>query len=271
MISPNTKLIAIGGGKPEEVHTSLIERGLLMADSQHPNILVVPSSKSTQASFEKATAAAQLLYGVKLGKEYTTLHQQLPLTGEDDPSFDELQEKIENADFIHLIGGNTPHQSATWERLHLDTLLRNAIENGAVAVGASAGALAMFTQGMSNPNKKITPDEERDDYIVVDGELKLVDAVLCPHYHNPATEKMAARRDGFHKLLSDGKFMREPGLDLGIDTNAGLLVINGMFEVVRAVEGASVFKVIQEIDGSFRDIDVYNGGQLLPIAELRAA
>ena len=67
---------------------------------------------------------------------------------------------LERADIIVVGGGNTLYAIDRWKELHVDKLLRDAMDRGVVLTGGSAGAICWFDGGHSDscdPNSFYTP------------------------------------------------------------------------------------------------------------------
>jgi dipeptidase E len=152
-----------------------------------------------------------------------------------------LKAAVEGADIVLVSGGNTLYAVDRWVALGLDDLLRQALREGVVACGGSAGAICWFDGGHSDsmdPTSVLEPlaadDPEAADwrYIRVDG-LGLLPGLLCPHYEATQSNGLARAAD-FRAML-----LRHSGeLGLGLDEFAGLFVDGDRYRVVRA-EGRS--------------------------------
>lgn len=71
-------------------------------------------------------------------------------------SMRQIQEKIQNADFIYVGGGNTLHMMHLWRRLGVDKLLGQAYRKGAVLSGSVPGRSAGLIPGILIPCRFIT-------------------------------------------------------------------------------------------------------------------
>ena len=78
--------------------------------------------------------------------------------------------KIDRADIIYLMGGNTGKLLRTLREHGVDTMLRDAARRGTVMTGFSAGAITLCESGIS----------KNEDYLVETG-IGCVDLVCCPH------------------------------------------------------------------------------------------
>ena len=83
------------------------------------------------------------------------------------PSDDELRSKILSPDIIYVGGGNTLKMMRRWRYLGVDSLIRQAWENGTVLSGVSAGAICWFEWGHSDSMASYNPDDWK--YIRVAG------------------------------------------------------------------------------------------------------
>lgn len=66
------------------------------------------------------------------------------------PSYEDMQPLFDRADVIIASGGNTLFAVDRWIRLGVDRLIRNALSQGVVLSGGSAGAICWFDGGHSD-------------------------------------------------------------------------------------------------------------------------
>ena len=136
-----------------------------------------------------------------------------------------LRELILEQDAICVSGGNTANMLAIWKVHGIDTLLREAWENGIVLWGASAGMICWFESGVTD---SFGPQLDRMDC------LGFLSGSACPHYDG---EEL--RRPRYRELI-DG------GLAPGIAADDGVAlhyVGTELSEVVTCRPGATAFQV----------------------------
>jgi dipeptidase E len=136
-----------------------------------------------------------------------------------------LRELILGQDAICVSGGNTANMLAIWKVHGIDTLLREAWENGIVLWGASAGMICWFESGVTD---SFGPQLDRTDC------LGFLSGSACPHYDG---EEL--RRPRYRELI-DG------GLAPGIAADDGVAVHyvgTELSEVVTCRPGATAFQV----------------------------
>ena len=94
-------------------------------------------------------------------------------------------------DVIYVGGGNTRNMLALWQAWDLPRILRQALENGTVLAGISAGANCWFEQGITD---SIAPE------LGVMACLGWLPGSFCPHYDGEVQ-----RRPTFHRLLAEDR------------------------------------------------------------------
>ena len=104
---------------------------------------------------------------------------------------DDIASLILSADVVHVGGGNTANMLDVWRRQGVDALLRDALENGAVLTGGSAGGLCWFEGG--------TTDSYGPTLQVLREGLGLIKGSYCPHYDSDDQ-----RQPLFHAALLNG-------------------------------------------------------------------
>jgi len=123
----------------------------------------------------------------------------------------DMRSFILHQDAVCVAGGNTANLLAIW-RLHgLDSIMRDAWEQGIVLYGASAGALCWFQGGST--------DSFGPDLSAIDNCLGFLPGSFCPHY-----DSEERRRPTYHQFiagslvdgwaLEDGVALHYEGRDL---------------------------------------------------------
>jgi dipeptidase E len=145
----------------------------------------------------------------------------------------DLREVVLGQDAVYVTGGNTANLLALW-RLHgLDTVLREAWNEGVVMAGMSAGAICWF--------EACTTDSFGPELRPLHGGLGILDGSLSPHYGGEAQ-----RRPLYRQLIADGTV--PPGY--GVDDGAALVFHDReLIEVVAARQGAAAYRVEPDRNG----------------------
>ena len=129
-------------------------------------------------------------------------------------------------DGIVASGGNTLNQQAIWQAQGIDTVLRQAWDQGVVLGGASAGSLCWFEEGTTDSRPK---------------ELSIVKCLgLLKGSHRPHYDAEPGRRPLYQKLIGSGQM--QPGY--ACDNDAGIYFEdNTVKRVVSARDGAKCYYV----------------------------
>ena len=129
-------------------------------------------------------------------------------------------------DVIYVGGGNTLNMIALWRAWGLDAILREALAQGIVLAGVSAGAICWFAEGLS--------DSRPGGFTQVDG-LGFLEGSFSPHFDGEAE-----RRPRFHELLGQGGIA--PGL--AADDDVALHYRDGaLARIVAARAGAAAYRL----------------------------
>ena len=144
------------------------------------------------------------------------------------PHTADIADFLMEQDAIYVGGGNTKSMLALWREWGVDRILRQALDQGTVLSGVSAGAICWFEQGLTDS---------------IPGELTSLDCLgflpgsCAPHYDGETD-----RRPSFHRLI--GKNGMKDGY--GIDDKAGLHFIGGeLWRVVASTAAAAAYRVEQ--------------------------
>ncbi len=154
----------------------------------------------------------------KLGAEPSSFSLFLPVSHQ-------WQDELLSQDVIYVGGGNTKSMLALWKDWGVDVVLKQALENGTVLAGISAGAICWFEHCVSD---SLLP------LVVIPG-LGFLKGSACPHYDGEAD-----RRPAVHKMLEDGELPTGIALD---DSAAAHFVDGEMHQVVSSVPDAKGYHV----------------------------
>ena len=215
------QVIAIGGGGFGRTQESnLIEQYILdQASKDKPNICFIPT----------ATGDADP-YIVNYYAVFTKLNCSPTHLSFFKRTVD-LKDHILNQDIIFVGGGNTKSMLAVWKEWGLDTILKQAYENGTVMSGVSAGAICWFQNGLT------------DSWA---SELKLMQCMnfipgsCAPHY-----DEEPERRPATKELLKN----KNIDFMYGIEGGAALHFINEIPErAIRFKKNKQAYNVTIEKD-----------------------
>lgn len=131
-------------------------------------------------------------------------------------------------DVIYVGGGNTRSMLALWREWGVDTVLAQALENGTILAGLSAGMICWFEQGITD---SVQP-------LGVLPCLGFLPGSACPHYDGEAE-----RRPAYLQMVKEGRAL--PGLALD-DSAAAHFVDGALREIVTSKPGARAFQVLRE-------------------------
>jgi dipeptidase E len=130
-------IVAIGGAGLSE---ALLRRYVLdLTGKPQPRILYIPTASGD------APEGTLMFYEAFSGDGCRPAH--LPLFHRRD---EDLAPVILEQDAIYVGGGNTANMLAIWRVQGVDTLLRQAWDNGAVLCGSSAGSICWFEAGITD-------------------------------------------------------------------------------------------------------------------------
>ncbi|MBD1909807.1 MULTISPECIES: peptidase E [unclassified Leptolyngbya] len=139
-------------------------------------------------------------------------------------------------DIIYVGGGNTKNLLALWHDWELDSVLKEAWEQGTILCGFSAGSLCWFESGVS--------DYPGNGVLKPLNCLGFLKGTHCPHYDGEAN-----RRPVYHELISEGAL--EDGY--AADDGVGLHFVNETLEkIVSSRPSAKAYRVERQ-DGDVRE------------------
>jgi dipeptidase E len=110
---------------------------------------------------------------------------------------------VADCDVIYVGGGNTRNMLAIWRACGMDTILRQAWQNGIVLCGVSAGAICWFEHGHTDSNGPQAP-------LAPLACLGFLRGSCTPHYDGEP-----ARRPSFHAFVQQGILPAGYALDDG--------------------------------------------------------
>jgi dipeptidase E len=210
-------IIGVGGGGDTPQQTALMSRYVLdVVGKERPRHLFIPTAA--------ADSDEHIVWFLdRFGRTCELAHlKTFPWPPAD------LRELVLSQDVICVSGGNTANMLAIWRVHGIDSLLREAWENGVVLWGASAGMIAWFEAGVTD---SYGPE--------LDGMTCLgwLAGSACPHYDGEE------RRRPRYRELIDG------GLAPGVAADDGVALHYVGTELVEAVTcrpGAAAYRVTKD-------------------------
>lgn len=228
-------IVAIGGGKKGPAIEYALEN---LTDRSE--VLVIPSPCNTQDSHDKKLALARSFFN-RVGipdEDIDVLHAFA-----EKPSQTKLEEAFGKAALLFVTGGNTPYMLRTMEAHGSDIKIRQAIADGKVLSGTSAGALLPFRTlqilPISNP-KEVTWDFE---YTTGFG---LIPTAMSVHAqkHEPIPGDQVRNDSRLEAFLAD--FPENEELGYAIDNDAALIFSGGQVHAIRADRSANAYLVTRD-------------------------
>ena len=215
------KFMIIGGASlKKDAISNFDQRIVELSGKQNPKILFIPTASKDDAGYVQRFTD----YFTHLGGQVDLLllyTKKLTLNA--------MQAKFEAADIIYVGGGNTLRMMNLWRKLGVDTLLKQAWQQGKVLCGSSAGSICWFNSGNSDSRKDNNPDAP---YINVTA-LGFLDALHCPHYDSESARKASLKN----------MMQKHPGVAIALDDFAALEVIGDQCKIITARDKAQGYKV----------------------------
>ena len=156
------QIIAIGGGGFADQPGDIVLEEYILAQtgSSRPKICYLPQAGNESREFIVRFYEAF----IKLGRVPAHWSTQLL-----------------DQDVLYVGGGNTRSMLALWREWGVDRVLRDALEQGIVLAGVSAGAICWFKQGITDSSEQLGVLEC----------LGFLEGSCCPHYDSEIERKPA--------------------------------------------------------------------------------
>ena len=159
----------------------------------------------------------------------------------------DLRSPIIGQDVIYVHGGNTRNLLTLWKDWGVDSLMREAYEQGTILSGWSAGSICWFEEGVTDS---------------IPGSLTslkclgILKGSNCPHYDGEAE-----RRPSYHQLLLEGKISG----GVAADDRVALHYINGNLEHVfsNSIDGKA-YSVRSDEQSGIKTVKETEWSRLLP-------
>jgi len=212
------QLVALGGGGfSMEPSNPLMDAFLLdLAPGDRPRVCFLPSASGDADHY------IVRFYGAFGGGRCEPSHVSLFRR---ECAIRDLRAHLLAQDLIYVGGGSVISLLGVWRAHGIDTILREAWEQGTILCGLSAGSLCWFAAGVSAFH--------HDDPVAVEG-LGLLPYSNAVHYDGEP-----ARRGAYHRFLADGM---APGFAV---SDGAALHFSGtdLVRVVTSRQGAGAFRV----------------------------
>jgi dipeptidase E len=226
-------VVAISSGFLDGTAAEFLEHAVDLAGKEHDtNVLLIPTAKTTQETYDKSISSCTDLYERQFGLPTRVLHEFNQF-----PDLSESQEKLGWADIVYIAGGDTDRMMHIWSNAEFDQLLKNRALGGLVLSGVSAGAIAPFTWGHSDSLSYRVADDEDWEYIPVAG-LDLVRGAITPHYNTLVRD--IPRSDMFFKMFEAERTARKTAYGFGIDNLAAIEIREGLLRSMSVSTEAGV-------------------------------
>lgn len=169
--TPAGHVVAIGGGGFTMEYTTAMDDYVLdLARSPDPDICFVPTASGDTPGYTLR------FYESFQGRCGSVSHLNLFRR-----SVRDLRAFVLDQDVIYVGGGNTASMVGVWRAHGLDEIFAEALGEGVVLAGVSAGAMCWFDGGVTDSfGPGLTPYH---------GGLSLVGGSFCPHFDSEASRQ----------------------------------------------------------------------------------
>ena len=220
-------IVAIGGGAIGELETESIDREIIeLSGKTRPHALFLPTASRDSRPYWR-------LFRRVYGQHFNCSTDVLYLL-DNNPTEASIRQRVDRADIIYVGGGNTLKMMRRWRHLGVDSMLRDAHQDGTVLCGTSAGAICWFEKGHSD--SMVDYDPENWKYIAVTG-LGLINGMACPHYN--AHTLGVARKQDFGEMLK-----RHGGNGIAIDNHCAVVFKDDQFRVLQSRPEAGAYTLV---------------------------
>jgi peptidase E len=146
---------------------------------------------------------------------------------------EDWQASLLSHDVLYVGGGNTRSMLAVWREWGVDVVLRQALEQGIVLAGVSAGAICWFEQGINDAGDPLRG-------------LGFLAGSCCPHYSGDPDHTLAYR-----ERVARGQAL--PGLAL--DDGAAAHFVDGQLsQIVTARPEARGYQLVRQHDNALETV-----------------
>ena len=222
-----SKIIAVGGGEIRTKETLIIDRKIVrFSGKTNPKVLFIPTASGDAEGYIETVMEIFTLLGCSV--EALCLAKEAP-------SFDELEKQILAADIIYVGGGNTLKMMNRWNELGLPHLLKNALDQGTVLSGLSAGAICWFRYGNSDSLKF---ESGTNELMKVEG-LGFVDALFCPHY-----DVEVHRQEDLKQMMKENTDL----VAIACENGSAIQIWGEKYRIISSINGVKAYKVYWKME-----------------------
>ncbi len=246
------KIVAIGGGeigsRGHPVETTEIDKEIIrLSGKPKPRLLFIPTASSDSETYYDAVRDH---FGGDLGCRTDVLYLL-----ENEPSRNDIENKIFAADIVYVGGGNTLKMLIAWRKFGVDETLAKAYGRGIVLSGLSAGAICWFRYGSSDSRKFNNPEA---GLIKLRG-LDFIHTLCCPHY-----DAEADRRPHLRELMK-----KTSGVAIALDNCCAIEMVDDEYKIIASKSNACAYKVYYK-RGEYREEIISQRKEFVPIERLVA-
>ena len=220
------KLVAIGGGKiPKwsfttkddkeiEYETKEIDQEIVrLSGKVKPRFLFVgTASRDNETYYE---AIKEIYEGLGAVVQQLSLEEFNEMHETKEEFINRIREIILSADIIYIGGGNTKHMIEVWKDFYIENILKEALADGSVLAGFSAGSYIMF----------------KCNYELIEG-MNLISMVNIVHYDEKSDEK---------KLVFKNTVLEKGIPGIALDNGIALEVIDDSVRIIKAIKTAGAY------------------------------
>jgi peptidase E len=183
------QIVAIGGGgfSTEPQNLALDRYLLAQARAADPVVCFVPTASGDNDRY--ITRFYDAFSSLRCRPRHLSVFNNLPSR--------DMRSWVCECDVIYVGGGNTRLLLLIWQALGLPDLFRQALREGTILCGISAGANCWFDASVTDSVGSVQ-DAWDGQYAALDG-LGFLSGSFCPHY-----DAEARRRPEYHRLLQQG-------------------------------------------------------------------
>ncbi len=175
------QIIALGGGGFSMTPANLALDRYVLDQCQTPSAKVCFLGQASAESSDYALRFYRAFSRLGAQPSDLTLYQGTP---------HDIRGHLLRQDAIYVGGGNTLNMIALWRAWGIDQILREALAQGVVLAGISAGAICWFEEGLS---------DSRPGAFTTVAALGFLAGSFSPHFDGEP-----GRRPRFHELLQQG-------------------------------------------------------------------
>jgi dipeptidase E len=244
------KIVTIGGGgigKPGyPVETTKIDKELIrLTGKKSPMVLFIPTASSDSEDYYENIKK-------HFGKRLECKTDVLWLIKEK-PSRKVIRKKIMSADIVYVGGGNTQKMLQVWKSYKMYKIFKEALGQGVVLSGLSAGSICWFSGGISDSRRFNNPKA---------GLIKVTGLGFIPALHSPHYDVEKDRRPGLKKIMKNTS-----GVAIAIDNCCAVEFVDDAYRVISSKPKAKAYKVYWKT-GKYHEEVLLKTKEFKPLSDL---